>query len=287
MPMLEIRLWPDAGDPAEIDYVLAWNHPDGFLMRFSNLRAIYSMGAGVDRLLKDPGLPEGVPIVRMVDPSLVAGMNEFVLMRVLHYHRRMPEYEVQQRAGLWGPLRPPLAEDRKVGIMGLGQLGRTCAASLAGLGFAVRGWSRTPKSLSGVQCFAGIAQLPAFLGETEILICLLPLTPETEGILNATHFAQLPQGAFLVNVARGAHLVEEDLIFALETGRIAHATLDVFRAEPLAADHPFWTHPRVAIIPHAAALTQPRTAARTVAANIARDRAGEPLQDVVDRQTGY
>lgn len=287
LPEAQLRVWPEAGAAAEVEYVLAWNHPSGLLQQFPHLRAIFCLGAGVDRLLQDPLLPQGVPIVRMVDPSLVAGMNEFVLMRTLHYHRRMPEYAAQQRARQWRQLYPPLARERRVGIMGLGELGRACARSLVQLGFDVSGWSRTPKALPGVACHAGWQELPAFLARAEILVCLLPHTAETAGILSAATFAQLPRGACLINVARGALLVEEDLIPALDAGRLAGATLDVFRTEPLPPEHPFWSDPRITVIPHAAALTLPQTAARTVADNVRRHRAGQPLLNVVDVRLGY
>ncbi len=285
-PGLELRFWPDAGAAEEIDYVLAWNLPNGFLGQFPHLRIIFSLGAGVERLLADPDLP-AAPLIRMVDPSLAAAMNEFVLMRVLHYHRRMPEFEALQRQPLWRQLEAPLAKDRGVGIMGLGQLGLVCAQSLAALGFAVRGWSRTAKEAKGVATFAGEGQLTAFLAGSEILVCLLPLTPDTRGILNAANFDHLPRGAALINVARGGHLVEADLIPALDAGALSHATLDVFAHEPLPADHPFWRDGRITVIPHAAALTEPTTAAPRIAENIVRDRAGQPQLWVVDRESGY
>jgi len=287
LPGVAVRFWPDAGSPQDIDYVLAWNLPEGFLGQFPNLRAIFSLGAGVERLLADPTVPRGLPLIRMVDPRLAAAMNEFVLMRVLHYHRRMPEFEAQQRSGLWRQLAAPLAANRVVGVMGLGQIGLVCANSLVSLGFSVRGWSRTAKDVRGVQTFAGIRQLPAFLAGAEILVCLLPLTTDTRGILNSATFAHLPHGAALINVARGGHLVEADLIAALDDGRLSAATLDVFQTEPLPADHAFWRDPRITVIPHAAALTEPTTAAPIIAANIARDRTGEPLSHVIDRKSGY
>lgn len=287
LPDLQLRLWPHAGSLEEIDYVLVWNSPQGFLGQFPRLRAIFSMGAGVDRLLADDGLPLDVPLVRMVDPSLVAGMNEFILLTTLYYHRRMPEYRRQQSARMWNPLRPPLAQDRNIAIMGLGQLGSTCSRSLAALGFSVSGWSRTPREIAGVHCFAGEREFTEFLQRAEILVCLLPLTAQTRGILNAATFSRLPQGAHLIHAARGEHLVEADLLAALERGQIEAATLDVFAAEPLPADHPFWLHPAITVVPHAAALTQPKTAAPIVTANIIRDLSGEPLWHVVDRRTGY
>lgn len=285
-PDIELRVYPEIGNPADVDFVFTWDHPHGFLAQFENLRAVFSLGAGVDRLLRDPELPRNIPVVRMVDTSLVSGMAEFVLMRVLHYHRQMPYYEERQRAHAWAPQRAGLAKDRVVGVMGLGQLGHACASALASVGFSVRGWTRS-KAVPGVHTFIGPDALPAFLAGCEILVCLLPLTPQTGGILNRDLFAQLPRGAYLINVGRGGHLVEEDLIPALDSGQLAGATLDVFREEPLPPDHPFWTHPRITVVPHIAALTLPETAAVALVANLRRAIAGQPLRDVVDLEAGY
>jgi glyoxylate/hydroxypyruvate reductase len=285
-PDIELRIHPAIGDPAEVDFVFTWDHPHGFLSQFTNLRAVFSLGAGVDRLLRDPELPRNIPVVRMVDTSLVAGMAEFVLMRALHYHRQMPYYEERQRSHEWAPQRVGLAKERIVGVMGVGQLGYACAGALAAVGFSVRGWARS-KAVPGVRTFIGPDELPAFLAECEILVCLLPLTPQTEGILNRKLFAQLPRGAYLINVGRGGHLVEEDLIPALESRQLAGATLDVFREEPLPPNHPFWSHPRITVVPHISALTHPETAAAALVANLRRAIAGEPLTDVVDLEAGY
>src|SRR5215469_14191519 len=278
-PELEVREWPEAGDCREIDYVLVWNHPAGFLEQFPNLRAIFSMGAGVDHLLLDPGLPAHVPLVRMADPGLAVFMQEYVLMRVLHYHRDMPAYEQQQRAALWRQLPPRETRERRVGVMGVGHIGGTCARALAGLGFEVRGFALRGREVPGVEVFAGAERLRQFLSGIEILICLLPLTAATRGILNAEHFALLTRGAWLIHLARGAHLVEADLMQALDSGQLAGATLDVFATEPLPSEHPFWRDPRITITPHASALTRPETAVARLALNIARERAGEPLLD--------
>jgi glyoxylate/hydroxypyruvate reductase A len=214
-------------------------------------------------------------------------MNEFVLLRVLHYHRQMPQHEQHQRLQRWERLVPPLPQDRRVGLLGLGELGGRCAATLVGLGFDVAGWSRAPRALPGVTGYSGRGQLPAFLARTEILVCLLPLTPETTDILNAQRLAQLPKGAYVINVARGQHIVDADLLAALDSDQLAGATLDVFREEPLPAGHPYWTHPKVTVVPHIAAITQVKTAAATLAANVRRAMRGEPLANVVDRSRGY
>jgi glyoxylate/hydroxypyruvate reductase A len=287
LPEMEIRIWPEIGDPAEIDYVFVWHPPAGLFHRLSGLRVIFSLGAGVESLLANPDIPPGIPLIRMVDPSLATGMAEFVLMQVLHYHRRMPEVLANQRAGLWEVLRPPVAADRKVGLLGYGQLGAHCAGVLAGLGFDVAVWSRTPRAVTGITSFAGREGLGAFFARSEIVVCLLPLTPDTLGILNAAAFAAMPRGGFVINVGRGGHLVEADLLAALDQGQIAGATLDVFAVEPLPAGHPFWTHERITVVPHISALTQPRTAVPVIAETIRRDRSGLPLLHEVDRARGY
>jgi len=279
----EIRCWPEAGDPAEVDYVVAWQPPAGFLGGLPNLKAIFWIGAGVDRLLEDPALPD-VPIARMKDDSLSLGMAEFVAERALHYHRLMPQYADQQRRREWRPLSPPLARERQVGVMGLGEIGQACARALAGLGFAVRGWSRTGREVPGVDVRTG--DLGDFLAGCEIIACVLPLTPQTRGILNRDAFARL-DGAWLINVGRGGHLVEADLIPALDAGRLAGATLDVFETEPLPPDHPFWTDPRIVVTPHASAVTHPASAAGHILANLRRAEAGEPLDGLVNRARGY
>jgi glyoxylate/hydroxypyruvate reductase A len=286
IPGLEVRIWPEAGDPAEIDLALVWQPPPGELARYPNLRAILSLGAGVDGLLAQPGLPD-VPIVRMIDPSLTRTMTEYVLLAVLRHHRQFDHFEREQRALRWSFAFPPQAADRRVGVMGLGELGSAAARALADHGFPVAGWSRTAKQLPGIETFAGQAGRRAFLARTDILVCLLPLTALTAGILDAATFAGLPQGAFVVNVARGAHLVDDDLIAALDSGQLAGATLDVFRDEPLPADDPLWHHPKVLITPHVASYSSPATAAAGVIANIRRAQTGEHLVHQVDRARGY
>jgi glyoxylate/hydroxypyruvate reductase A len=286
-PDIEVRVWPDRGDPAEIDYALVWKPTAAMLQDLPALRLVYCLGAGVDSLVGSGVLPPGVPLVRMTDPGLAIGMNEFVLMQVLHYHRRMHEHAAYQRRAEWVPLTPKLPEDRVVGIMGLGNLGGICAGSLSRLGFSLRGWSRSPRTLDGVRTFHGRAQLAEFLDGTEILVCLLPLTAETRGIVDAELLRRLPPGACLINVGRGAHVVDADLLAALDGGHLGGATLDVFHAEPLPADHPYWRHPKVIVVPHCSALTQPKTAVRTLVANIRRHLAGQAVADLVDLARGY
>ncbi|MFG1479763.1 glyoxylate/hydroxypyruvate reductase A [Xanthobacter sp. V4C-4] len=287
MPELEIRVWPDIGDPADITYAFVWKVPPGVLAGLPNLQAVFSLGAGVDRILGADVMPAHLPLVRMVDPGLKEGMGEFVLMQALHYHRAMPAYAAQQARREWRDLEVPLARRRTVGVMGLGQLGRHCAEILARIGFPVRGWARSPHDLPGIATFHGADGLSAFLSGCEILVCLLPLTPDSRGILNAETFARMPHGSHLINVGRGGHLVDADLLAALDSGQIAGATLDVFQVEPLPPEHPFWSHPRIVVTPHVSAPTYPDTAAPTVIDGIRRHRAGQPLLNLVDRAIGY
>ena len=284
---MTVHDWPYDGDPAKIEFALVWGPPRGALRRFPNLKAIFSIGAGIDHLASDPDLPEGVPVVRMVEPGLTAGMNEFVILSVLTHHRFMLDYAAQQRTKVWREIPQIPTSQRTVGIMGLGVLGCAAADKLVALGFDVVGWSRRPKERSGVTSFHGEDGLQPFLARSEILVCMLPLTPETDGILNARTFAALPRGAALINIGRGGHTIEADLLAALESGQIGGATLDVFRDEPLPPESPFWTHPRVILTPHVASMTIPDSAAAAVVANIHRLRAGKPLQHVVDMGRGY
>ncbi len=287
LPGERIHVWPDIPDPAAIDVALVAQPPAGALRPFANLRLIQSLWMGVDGLLADATLPRGVPLARLVDPGMLAAMSETVLACVLDWHRKHYRYRAQQRERRWRPLRQALASDRTVGLLGLGELGRDAAAKLAALGFGVCGWSRRPKALAGVECFAGEDGLRALLARSGALVCLLPLTEQTRGILNTEAFARLPEGACLINVGRGAHLVERDLIAALDSGHLAHAYLDVFATEPLPADHPFWAHPGITLTPHVAALTEPRTAAAVVAENVQRVRRGQTARDLVDLASGY
>lgn len=287
IPDLDMRVWPDTGDVRDIDAALVWNHPPGELRRYPNLKLILSLGAGVNHILDDPDLPPGVPIARLVDPGLTAGMVEYTVLTVLRYHRQLPDYERLQRDGKWKKLGIPDTAARRVGILGLGEIGSACAKAVAALGFPVAGWSRTAKSIPGIENFVGTAALEPFLARSDILVCVLPLTPETRGILNARTLAALPKGAFVINIARGGHVVDADLIAALDAGHIAGATLDVFVPEPLPPEHPFWRHPKVTMTPHVASLTNPRTAALPIAENLRRLRDGRPFRHLVDRRAGY
>lgn len=287
-PTLDIRLFPEAGDPAEIEAAVVWtSHDMAELRRYPNLRLIVSMGAGVDHLLRPPGPPPGVPVARLKDARLTQGMTEWVLLNVLRFHRQDPEYRALQAARVWEELPAPETARRRIGILGLGELGGAAARALLSLGFPVLGWSRRPKAFPGVETFHGPAGLEEMLPRTDILVCLLPLTAETRGVINAHTLSLLPRGAFLLNAARGGHVVQEDLLAALESGQIAGAALDVFEPEPLPPGHPFWSHPKVVMTPHAASITIPASAAPQVVENLRRARAGEQLINLVDFAAGY
>ena len=247
---------------------------------------IFSVGAGIDHLKNDPELP-ALPVVRMVEPGLTAGMTEYVVWAVLHHHRFMLDYAEQQRERRWEELNQIAARRRRVGILGLGHLGQDAAEKLALFGFPISGWSRGPKQVPGVTCHHGAEGLKAFLAETDILVALLPWTEETDGILNAETLGRLPKGAALINVGRGGLQVEEDIVAALDSGQLSGATLDVFREEPLPADSPFYGHPRVVMTPHIASMTIPETAVAAVLAQIRRFEAGQELQHTVDFERGY
>jgi glyoxylate/hydroxypyruvate reductase A len=287
-PTLSIRLFPDAGDPAAIEAAVVWTaHDMAELRRYPNLRLIVSMGAGVDHLLRPPGPPPGIPVARLVDRMLTTQMGEWVLLNVLRFHRQDAEYRRQQAMRLWHELPAPVTAGTRIGILGLGELGSHAAGLLGGLGFPVMGWTRRPRRLAGVETFHGAEGLDAMAGQTNILICLLPLTPETRGIVAARLLGLLPRGAFLINGARGGHVVDADLLAALAAGQLAGAALDVFEPEPLPAEHPFWAHPKVVMTPHAASITIPESAAPQVVENLRRARAGEPLLNLMDPSAGY
>lgn len=285
-PDLKIRVWPDVGDKKDIEFGFVWAPEPGDLKTYPNLKAIFSMGAGVDHLFKDPDLPN-LPITRVVDINMTRRMTEFIVLHVLRHHRQQPAYEALQREGKWQELKQPAADQRTVGILGMGTLGADAAKKLAGLGFNVVGWSRTKKKVPKVKSYAGHKQLNKFLSLSEILVCLLPLTKETENVLNKDAFAMLPKGASFVNAGRGEQVVDADLLAALDSGHMSHATLDVFRKEPLPADSPYWSNPKVTVTPHVASYTDPRTVVSQVLENMRRARAGEPLLNTVDIKLGY
>jgi len=286
-PGLDLRIWPEVGPPEDVLFVLSWKHPLGIMKRFPRLKCIASLGFGVDHVLRDPDLPAGVPVTRIVDAGMVDAMSTYVLAAVLSHARQFNLYRRDQALKTWTARIPKHPHDVRVGIMGLGHLGSDAARKLHALGFPVTGWSRTPKSTDGVTGFAGEGELDDFLSGADILICLLPLTSATQGILNRRTLSKLPAGAYLINAARGEHLVEGDLIAALESGHLSGACLDVFREEPLPESHPFWSHPQVTVTPHVASLTYPRDVAPQIVANYHRVRAGQLPRNVVDLKRGY
>jgi glyoxylate/hydroxypyruvate reductase A len=287
IPLLERALPQDrffSAPDAPIDIALIATPPAGTLGRLKNLKLIQSLWMGVEKLLADPGLPKGVPLARLIDPGMVAAMTESVIAHVLDWHRHHYRYRAQQAERQWRRRKQYLASDRTVGILGLGELGSDAARKLLALGFNVAGFSRRPKDLPGVTSFTELAPM---LRVTDALVCLLPLTPETRGILNGRNLALLKKHGCIVNLARGAHLVVDDLIHELDSGHLAHAYLDVFEGEPLAPSDLLWKHPGVTITPHSAALTEPRTAIPKIVENVERVRRGETPHNLVDFAAGY
>jgi glyoxylate/hydroxypyruvate reductase len=285
-PETDFRIWPAIGDPAEITGLIAWAPGPELFAELPNLRVLFSVGAGIDQL--DPAaVPARVRIVRMIEPGIAEGMTEYIAFAVLALHRDMLGYRIAQQEQRWSPHDPPFPSQRRVGFMGLGDLARHAMGRLRPFGFALSGWSRTPHDLPGVTTHHGPQGLPAFLAATDILVCLLPLTDETRGILCQYTLSQLPRGAGLVNAARGGHVVAPDLIAALDSGQLSGAVLDVCEPEPLPPGHPFWTHPRILLTPHVAAVTRTATAAQVLLDNWRRYREGLPIAGEVDRGRGY
>lgn len=276
-------------DPAAVDAAVVANPAPGSLAQWPRLRLIQSLWAGVDRLLADATLPAGVPIARMVDPAMSAAMAETAVWATLSLHRGFFVYQQRQAQGLWEPHPQRRAEEVAVLVLGQGEMGRTVALALAHQGYQVRGWRsrEAPAAGTAIEVVTGMAALHQALASSEVVINLLPLTTATRGLLDATFFARLPRGASVVNLGRGGHLVDADLLDALDRGHLAHAVLDVFHTEPLPLEHPFWRHPRVTMLPHAAAATDPRSAADVVARNLRALRDGLPIMHLVSRERGY
>ena len=272
---------------SNIDVALVANPPPGSLRDLPGLRLIQSLWAGVDRLLADREVPAPVPLARMVDPAMNEAMAQTALWAALSLQRGFFGYAAQQRAGVWRPQPWRRADETTVAVLGLGQMGRTAALRLLQHGYRVLGWSRGAASAEGVPVHCGDAALPPLLAQAQIVVNLLPLTPATHGLFDAQTLAQLPRGASLVNLARGAHVVEADLLAALDRGHLHHAVLDVFATEPLPPAHAFWSHPSVTVLPHVAAPTDPRSAALIAARNVQALREGRPLEHLVDRTRGY
>jgi glyoxylate/hydroxypyruvate reductase A len=285
-PQYEFRIWPDIGDPSAVRFLFAWVLPPDLMRTFPNLSVLFSAGAGVDQI-DFAALPSTLPVVRTIEPGIVRGMAEYVSWAVLGLHRDMPLYLRQQRDEKWNPVRVHPASRCRVGVLGLGSLGRAVIERLRAFDFECAGWSRSRHAIDGVACFAGPEELRALLERTDILVCLLPLTAATRGVLDARAFAALPRGASLVHVGRGPQLNDTDLRTALDSGQLDHAILDVCDPEPPPPGHWLWTHPRVWLTPHIASMTQPESAVEVTLENLRRFAAGEPMAGTVDRRTGY
>jgi glyoxylate/hydroxypyruvate reductase A len=283
---LGFHIWPECGTPEQVEYLVAWEPPSDWSAIFPNVKVLFSSGAGVDQL-DLATVPEHIQVARTVEPGIVEGVLEYVMMSVLMLHRRVPEYLRQQANAVWRGAPAVPASSCRVGVMGLGVLGQVVLQRLGVFGYDRYGWSRSRKSVDGCTTFAGEENLEPFLAGCDILICLLPLTDATRGILNKRLFAALPAGAALINAGRGAHLDESALLDALDSGNLSQAILDVTEPEPLPPLHRFWTHPRIIVTPHIAGSTRPDTAALALIDNIRRHQRGEPLHDAIDRSKGY
>ncbi len=284
LPEADFSEWQPGAPQA--DYAIVWAPPQAFLDEQRSLRGIFNIGAGVDALMR-LRLPPGVPVVRAEDNGMAVQMAEFVTQAVVRHFRELDAYAADVGQGNWTFRKPRLRADFPVGVMGLGVLGQRVAEALEAFEFPVRGWSRSPREIRGARCFAGEAQLPEFLRGTRILVCLLPLTPETQDILCRETLSQLLPGGYVINVARGAHLIEEDLLALLDEGHLAGAALDVFRTEPLPAGHPFWNHPRISVTPHTSARTLREDSVVQIAGKIRALEQGFPITGVVDPVRGY
>ncbi|WP_417814944.1 2-hydroxyacid dehydrogenase [Thalassospira alkalitolerans] len=287
LPDADIVTQHENYDPVTIDYALLWKQPQGMLKTLSGLKAIFSLGAGVDHVLSAPSLPANVPVLRLEDAGMADQMVQYHLYAALHFLRDFDIYTRQQAKADWTQHDVARISKCRVGVMGLGALGAAVATAMTQIGFAVSGWSRTMKAIDGITTYAGSETLTEFLGQSDILICMLPRTPETEGVLNSNTLSQLPKNAAIINAARGAMIVEADLLRLLDTGHLRGAFLDVAITEPLPESHPFWDHPKIRVTPHIAAATRIEESVDQIAENIDRITRGETPRGLVDRKTGY
>lgn len=287
MPELDLRIWPEMGRREDIEVIACAGLPAGEFATFPNLRLVIGLLAGSERLLHDTALSPSIPIIRVGDPNGDTMMNEAALLHVLRHHRNLPAYQLAQQRCEWLTLPVLRPDERRVGVMGLGPIGLGVARTLADFGFEVAGWARRPREIPGIETFAGPERMDAFLGRSEIVVNLLPLTPETTGILGAKTFAQMPNGASVINLGRGGHVVDADLIAALDAGHLAAATLDVFTVEPLPKDSPLWRHPQITITPHSARRINALDLVPRICEAVRRLHSGEPQEQLVDRRLGY
>ncbi|HEA23367.1 hypothetical protein LCGC14_1235740 [marine sediment metagenome] len=286
-PDLEIFSYYEDHPKEDIVMALIWKHPEGSLSAYPNLKLIASTGAGVDFIFEDPTRPKGIPITRIVDTKLADDMSEHVLAVILAHLKNLDTYKLQQTRGIWNPMNYSRIADFKVGIMGLGELGSVLANDLVRFGFRVQGWSNSRKSIDHIDSFTGEGELSDFLSSTEILVCLLPLTDKTIGILNASLFKKLPKNAFVINVARGGHLVDEDLITMLDNGHLSGAGLVVYHQEPLPESHPFWKHEKIHMTPHHASVSDPQSVIPQILENYRRVLNDKPLLNEISLDKGY
>lgn len=286
-PGLNIYVYPEDHNKEEVEFALTWKHPRGLFKNYPNLKVIASMGAGVDHITSDEELPEHIKVTKVVDDMLSADMGNFILSLILQHQRNLLDYSKQQAEKQWQPKSYRRNKDVRVGILGLGTLGKKAAEILVNNNFDVHGFSRNPKEINGVESFSGEDQMDDFLAKSDILVNLLPLTPKTEKVLNKELFEKLPEGAYVINVARGEHLVELDLLEMIDNGHLSGAALDVFWQEPLADDHPFWEHPKVFITPHIASVTHPEAVVPQIVENYEHMMEEEPLKNQVKRDIGY
>ena len=286
-PLVEVITIDKVIDNSDVEFILAWNYLHGLLGKYPRLKTVASMGAGVDHILKDPDLPEKVKIVRLVDPRLSQDMYEFILAVIMNRLRSLTRYRENQMTGLWKKTLYGRISDVNIGVMGTGAIGNHIASRLQAAGFSVSGWRRTAEAPGSYKMYYGNDQLKSFISKADVLICLLPLTPETEGILNKQNMQMLPENSWIVNLGRGGHLVEEDLIELLDSGHLGGANLDVFREEPLPTGHPFWHHKKIFITPHIASLPDPASVAPQILENYRNTIENGILKNTVDRKKGY
>lgn len=287
LPEAEVFNWDPNGEPVNADYAIVWQPPEALFERERHLKAVFNLGAGIDGLLKVANLPRDIPVVRLEDAGMSVQMTEHVIHQLVDISRNMQVYRDQQAAGVWKIHRPIRRKDWSVGVMGLGQIGKRVARGIAALDYQVSGWARSAHQLEGITCYAGSGQFDDFLAQTRVLINTLPLTDATRGIINADTLAKLRPDAVIINVGRGEHLVEKDLLQAIDNGQVARASLDVFQTEPLPEDHPFWQRSEITITPHVSARTQRDDTLEQISGKIRAHSQGQPITGIVDTTLGY